>query len=588
MIKRPTPPIRRAIIAIPFLASILLAMKLDRGPIRVNADATHPGFALRDVTVAAGISFVHHRPTFDPRIAGVEPHVAALGASVSVTDFDGDGRPDLYFTNSKFGESNGLYRNRGDGTFEDVASAAGVAELNRPGEGVSMGAVWGDFDNDGREDVLIYRYGYLALYKNVDGHRFIDVTEQAGLRRWVNSNGAIWIDYDRDGLLDLYVTAYFRGDIDLWHLTTTRIMHNSFEFATNGGKNLLFRNLGGGKFEDVTDKMGVGSTRWTLAASSADFNGDGWPDIYLANDYGPEELYLNDHGRRFILTTAGLESESKSGMSVTLGDAFNRGRVDAFVTNISERGYLFQNNNLRVNEMPESRRFRNVAEGAVADAGWAWGAQFGDFNNDGANELFVANGFISADRNKSYWYAMSKIAGANGRLFEDAATWPAFGNASLSGYEPSRVYLNRGVAGWVDVAAKVGATDLYDGRAVALADLWNRGEVDVIVANQNQPPILYRDYPDSSNHWIAFKLVGTRSNRSAIGAEVLIEAGDLKQRRVVDGGSGFASQNDRRLHFGLGKHEWVDRVVINWPSGQQQVLQRPPVDRFNTVVEPQR
>jgi enediyne biosynthesis protein E4 len=563
-------------------------MRLNSGPIRSDIDAGHPGFVLRDVSAAAGIRFLHHRPTFDPKIAGVEPHVAALGASVSVTDFDGDGHPDLYFTNSKFGEPNALYRNRGDGTFEEVAASAGLADLNKPGEGVSMGAVWGDFDNDGREDVLVYRYGYLALFKNIDGKHFVDVTAAAGLRRWVNSNGAIWVDYDRDGLLDLYVTAYFRSDIDLWHLSTTKIMHNSFEYATNGGKNLLFHNLGDGKFEDVTDRMGVGSTRWTLAASSADFNGDGWPDIYLANDYGPEELYLNDHGRRFILTTAGLESESKSGMSVTLGDAFNRGRLDAFVTNISERGYLFQNNNLRVNEMLASHRFRNVAEGAVADAGWAWGAQFGDFNNDGANELFVANGFISADRNKSYWYAMSKIAGANGRLFEDAATWPAFGNASLSGYEQSRVYLNRGVAGWVDVAGKVGATDLYDGRAVALADLWNRGEVDVIVANQNQPAVVYRDSPDSSNHWIAFRLVGTRSNRSAIGAEVLLEAGDLKQRRVVDGGSGFASQNDRRLHFGLGKHEWVDRIVIYWPSGLQQIVQRPPIDRFNTIVEPER
>ncbi len=563
-------------------------MRLDRGPIRAAADAAHPGFFLRDETAAAGIHFVHHRPSFDPKIANVEPHIAALGASVSVTDFDGDGRPDLYFTNSRFGEPNALYHNKGDGTFEDVAASAGLADLNRPGEGVSMGAVWGDFDNDGREDVLVYRYGYVALYRNLDGHHFKDVTEEAGLHRWVNSNGAIWIDYDRDGLLDLYVTAYFRSDIDLWHLTTTRIMHNSFEFATNGGKNLLFHNLGNGKFEDVTDKMGVGSTRWTLAAASADFNGDGWPDIYLANDYGPEELYLNDHGRRFLLTTAGLESESKSGMSVTLGDAFNRGRLDAFVTNISERGYLFQNNNLRLNQMLEAKRFRNVAEGEIADAGWAWGAQFGDLNNDGANELFVANGFISADRQKSYWYAMSKIAGANGRLFEDAATWPAFGNASLSGYEPSRVYINRGVAGWVDVAKQVGATDLYDGRAVALADLWNRGEQDVIVANQNQPAVLYRDYPESANHWLGLELVGTRSNRSAIGAEVELESGDLRQRRIVDGGSGFASQNDRRLHFGLGAREWVDRIVIQWPSGIQQILQRPAIDRFLTVTEPQR
>jgi hypothetical protein len=542
---------------------------------------------LRDATADAGIHFVHRRPSFDPKIAGIEPHVAALGASVTVADFDGDGRPDLYFTNSRFGEPNALYRNRGDGTFEDVAASAGLASLNRAGDGVSMGAIWGDIDNDGREDVLVYRYGYLALFRNVDGRHFEDVTVPAGLHRWINSNSAIWIDYDRDGLVDLYVTAYFR-DVDLWHLTTTRIMHNSFEYATNGGKNLLFHNVGGGRFEDVTDRMGVGSTRWTLAAASADFDGDGWPDIYLANDYGPEELYLNDHGRRFVLSTAGLESESKSGMSVALGDAFNRGRLDAFVTNISERGYIFQNNNLRLNELSTTRRFRNVAEGQIADAGWAWGAQFGDLNNDGSNELFVANGFISADREKSYWYAMSKIAGANGRFFEDAATWPAFGNASLSGYERSRVYLNRGVAGWMDVAQSVGVTDTYDGRAVALADLSSRGAVDVIVANQGQPAMLYRNRPDSANHWIAFRLVGTRSNRSAIGAEVLLESGDLTQRRVVDGGSGFASQNDRRLHFGLGRREWVDRVVIQWPSGTRQILTHPQIDGFVTVTEPLR
>src|SRR5438874_270971 len=477
---RPRPAIRRAIIAVPFLAALLLAMRLDRGPSRSAADAAHPGFVLRDETAAAGVHFVHQRPSFDPKIAGIEPHVAALGASVSVTDFDGDGRPDLYFTNSHFGAPNALYRNKGDGTFEDVAASAGLADLNNPGEGVSMGSVWGDFDNDGREDVLVYRYGYLALFRNLGGGKFEDVTEAAGLRRWVNSNGAIWLDYDRDGLLDLYVTAYFRSDVDLWHLTTTRIMHNSFEFATNGGKNLLFHNVGNGKFEDVTDKMGVGSTRWSLAAASADFNDDGWPDIYLANDYGPEELYLNDHGRRFVLTKAGLESESKSGMS------------------------------------------------------------------------------------------------------------PALGDASLSGYEHSRVYFYRGAAGWADVAKTVGVTDDYDGRAVALVDASNRGAVDVVVANQNQPAVLYRDYPDSANHWIAFNLVGTRSNRSAIGAEVVLESGELTQRRVVDGGSGFASQNDRRLHFGLGRREWVDRVVIHWPSGTQQVLARPPINQIVTVTEPRR
>jgi hypothetical protein len=231
--------------AVPFLAALLLAARLNHGSARALADAARPGFTLRDETANAGIRFTHKRPTFDPKIAGIEPHVAALGASVSVTDFDADGHVDLYFTNSRFGEPNALYHNRGNGAFEDVAPATGLADVNRPGDGVSMGAVWGDIDNDGREDVLVYRYGYLALYRNVGGTRFEDVTTQAGLRRWVNSNGAIWLDYDRDGRLDLYVTAYFR-DVDLWHLTTTRIMHDSFEFATNGGKNLLFRNVGGG------------------------------------------------------------------------------------------------------------------------------------------------------------------------------------------------------------------------------------------------------------------------------------------------------------------------------------------------------
>ena len=580
--------VRRMIIAVPFVATIAFAARWDRGPMGGDTSAAHPGFTLHDETAPAGIHFLHRRPSFDPRLANIEPHVAALGASVSVVDFDGDGWPDLYFTNSRFGAPNALYHNRRDGTFEEVAASAGLADLNRPGEGVSMAAIWGDIDNSGREDVLVCRYGYLALFKNIDGHHFKDITESAGLRRWLNCNGAVWLDYDRDGLLDLYVTTYFRSDVDLWHLRTTSIMHNSFEFANNGGKNLLFHNLGGDKFEDVTDKMGVGSTHWTLAAASADFNGDGWPDLYLANDYGPEELYLNDQGKKFTLYTSGLESESKSGMAVALGDAFNRGQLDVFVTNISERGYLFQNNNLRLNLMSEGGGFRNVADGAVADAGWAWGAQFGDLNNDGANELFVANGFVSASPTKSYWYAMSKIAGANARVFEDAASWPAIGDASLSGYERSRVYLRHGLQDWVDVAGAVGIADRYDGRGVALADLSNRGAVDVIVANQNQPALLYRDYPDPTNHWIGFSLVGTRSNRSAIGAEVVLESGAITQRRVVDGGMGFASQNDRRLHFGLGHNEGVDRVVIHWPSGLVQVVDNPSIDQLHTIIEPSR
>jgi hypothetical protein len=582
------PPVswRRSLVIAAFVAVAVGVVLLNR---RVTeSTAAWDPIRLSEVAHQSGLDFVHQQATLDPKVAHIAPHIAALGACVSVADVNNDNWPDLYFTTSRFGAANTLYLNQRDGTFRDVAAEAGVASLNRAGEGVSMGAVWGDYDNDGLEDLLVYKWGYLQLLHNLGNLHFADVTAASGLRRWMNSNGAVWFDFDRDGLLDLYVTGYFRSDLDFWHLRTTRIMQQSWEFASNGGKNLLFRNLGNGQFEDVTDAMGVGSTRWTLAAAAADFNDDGWPDLYLANDYGPEELFLNRAGKRFELARAGLEDDSKSGMAVALGDVFNRGRFDVFVTNISERGFLFQGNNLRINLLKELGRFREIATGPVADAGWAWGAQFGDLNNDGWLDLVVVNGFISADSGRDYWYAMSKVAGAQGNIFEDARNWPPIGTASLSGYERSRVLLNRSRegpgGGFVDVAEEAGVTDRLDGRGVAMADLWNRGMVDVVIANEKGRALLYRNAA-KQNHWVEFKLIGTRSNRSAIGADVTVEFGGVEQRQVVDGGMGFCSQNDRRLHFGLGNSR-LDRVTIRWPSGTEQVLEGLAVDRLHEITEP--
>src|SRR3989441_4260251 len=508
---------RRFIVIAAFVTAIVAVVVLNAraaGSVAGVGETIH----FSEVAHASGIDFSHQAPTLDPKIANIAPHVGALGACVSVADFNNDGWPDLYFTTSRFGAQNALYLNQKDGTFRDVAAEAGVADVNRPGEGVSMGAVWGDYDNDGNEDLLVYKWGYPQLFHNLGNGRFEDVTAKSGLRRWMNSNSAVWLDFDRDGLLDLYITGYFRSDIDFWHLKTTRIMQHSWEFATNGGKNLLFKNLGNRRFKDVTDSMGVGSTRWTPAAAAADFHDDGWPDLYLANDYGPAELYLNHEGKRFELARAGLEDDSKSGMAVALGDGYNRGEHDVFVTNISEKGFLFQGNNLRLNFLNELGRFDEVATGVVADAGWAWGAQFGDLNNDGLLDLFVANGFISADSTHDYWYAMSKIAGAQGNIFEDAKNWPPIGNASLSGYERSRVLLNRGQAGFVDVAQQAGVTDRLRWRAVAMADLFKPAPLDGVVANEQSRALRSRTTRQTA-HWGEFKLVGTRSNRTAIGGE---------------------------------------------------------------------
>lgn len=576
---------RRLALGVVLAIAIGAASVLGGRPASPDVSAHDAGFRFVEVASATRIDFTHYAPTLDAKLANVEPHVAGIGASVSVTDLDGDGWDDLYFTSSRFGTPNALYRNLQDGTFRDVAREAGLADVNREGDGVSMGSVWADFDNDGFEDVFIYKWGYQQLFRHRGDGTFEDVTAEAGLRRWMNSNAAAWLDYDRDGHLDLYVAGYFREDVNFWNLSTTRIMQNSFEFATNGGRNYLFRNRGDGTFEDVTERTGVGSTRWTLAVASADFNDDGWPDLYLANDYGPEELFLNVRGERFELARVGLHDESKSGMSVSLGDLHNRGRHDVFVTNISEEGYLFQGNNLRLNLLNEVGRFENVAKGVVADAGWAWGAQFGDLNNDGYMDLFVTNGFISADRDKDYWYGMSKVAGATGAVFEDARSWPPIGTASLSGYERSRVLLNR-AGDLVDVAEAVGVTDRFDGRAVALADLFNRGVLDAVVANQRGPALVYRNEPLRSGHWLQLALQGTRSNRSAIGAEVTVVLDEReRQRQVVTAGLGFASQNQRRLHFGLGNRTRVPQVIIRWPSGLEETYRDLEADRLYALRE---
>src|SRR5579885_2571628 len=270
----------RAVLAVLFVGMLAIPFAMrrisGRRAAEAQADALERyGFRLQEVSHSAGVDFVHHAPTLDHKLDHIMPQVASMGAAVSIVDFDGDGWPDIYVTNSAEGSRNALYHNNHDGTFTDVAGQMGVADVNQLGTGVSMGAVWGDYDNDGYEDLFLYKWGKPELFHNDAGHGFTRVTEQASLPPGVNANTAIWFDYDGDGRLDLFVGGYYSEKIDLWHLADTRMMPESFEYAKNGGRKYLLRNLGNGKFEDVTEQAGINSRRWALAAAAADLRGTG-------------------------------------------------------------------------------------------------------------------------------------------------------------------------------------------------------------------------------------------------------------------------------------------------------------------------
>jgi hypothetical protein len=588
----------RGVIAVVFV--VLLGFAGWKGRADTGAGANVHGFMLRDVAHQAGIDFVHKSARLDPKLDNIMPQVAGeTGAAVSIVDADGDGWSDLYVTTNEAGGKNALYVNKRDGTFVDRAVEAGLADCNVAGTGASMGSIWADADGDGDLDVYVYKLGRGQLFRNEGGSRFTDVTDVsagAGLGRWMNCAAATWIDYDRDGLVDLFTTGYFRDDVDLWNLKTTRIMQDSFEFSNNGGHRYLYRNLGGMRFEDVTARTGCDGTRWALAVAAADMDGDGWQDLYVANDYGPEELFLNQGGVRFERAEkVGLDESSKSGMSVAMGDVLGEGRLGVFVTNISKAGYLFQGNNLRLNRLrnvdgasAQSGRGHlvNVAEDAVLDCGWAWGAQFGDLDNDGLPDLFVANGFVSASRERDYWFDMSKISGAAGEIAEDAANWPPMGDRSLSGFEVSSVLLNKGHKRFIDVAHAVGVRDELDGRAVALGDLFQRGALDVVVANQDAPLLVYENEVDRDRRWIQLELVGRPPNTSAIGAQATIRFGAQTCTAVVQAASGYCAQNEMVLHFGLGAHEVVDELSIRWPSGTLQKLANLRARERHRIQEP--
>lgn len=550
------------------------------------------GFFLEDVTDDLGIDFVHRRPVVDEKLHHIMPQIASMGASVSVADFNNDGYQDFYLTNSEFGTKNALYKNLGNGTFLDVANEVGLADLNTPEVGASMGSVWADYNNDGFEDLFVYRWGKPVLFKNENGEGFSEVTD-AGFPDYVNANTATWLDYNRDGLLDLFLGGYYKEDVNLFHLEHTMIMPDSYEYATNGGLNYLFENQGDDTFKDVSKETGLQENRrWTLAASATDINDSGYPDLVIANDYGVDEIYINNYGESFtsVGEKAGIGFAPKSGMSVSFGDILNQGRHAIYITNISEAGVLMQGNNLwvpsRGSDADEIPSYKNLASNLGVEIGqWGYSGQFLDFNNDGNLDLYVANGYVSAEPDTDYWYDYAKVVGGNRSIIMDAKNWPAMENRTFSGYQANKLWLNDGAGRFREVANNVGGALTLDSRSIAYADLYGNGTLDLIVANQHQPVKIYRNYVNHKHNWIDFDLEGTKSNRSAIGAIVILHWDGKQSRKSVTAGEGFSSQGQRTVHFGLGKADSVEKVEIRWPSGIVQIIENPELNKKHTITE---
>jgi len=545
---------------------------------------TAPKIKFTEVGQQSGATYQHRTRRFQGPHGDVLRMFTSGGAAAAVGDYDGDGFDDIFVTDSDTGRRNHLLHNNGNFTFTDVAEQAGVAGGNDPLSIVSD-AIFFDYDNDGRQDLLVARFGTPILYHNEGNGKFRDVTATSGFNKFGNTIAVIAFDYDNDGLLDVMFGNYFKP-VNLLDLRTPYVLPNDLDNAVNGGGVTLWRNLGNGRFVDVTEKAGFGKhTGWTLDIGHADLNNDGFQDVYLACDYGTDRIFFNNGDGTFRdATEKSIGFDTRKGMNVDIADYDNDGWLDIYVTNITDE-YMKECNMLWHNN--HDGTFTDVSKETNTCATlWGWAAKFGDFDNDGWPDLFVVNGLRSGSK-ENYIPVLLNMITKPGIDFTDIRSWPNIGNMTWSGYQKKKMFRNLAGGEFAEISAAAGVDNDLDGRGIAVADFDNDGRLDLFQTNADQRSLLYRGVTQGGGNWVQFQLTGTKSNRDAIGARIRIRTGGLTQIREIDGGNGYAGQSMKRAHFGIGKATAVEDVEIRWPSGRVEKIGSVAANRLHRIVEGQ-
>lgn len=512
---------------------------------------------LVDITQKAGITFAHS--IGDYKLSNI---VESTGAGTAFVDYDGDGDLDIYFVNGSYLKEinhprgrklagklrNTLYRNNGNGTFTDVTTRAGVGD-----QGYGMGCLWADYDNDGDADLFITNYGPNVLYRNNGDGTFTDVTEKAGVGGGnLFSTGCTFLDYDGDGHLDLYVGNYLLYDPDYKNYFAAEAFPGPLSYK--GQADILYRNRGDGAFEDVTRKAGVlNSQGRAMGVASCDLDNDGSMDIFVANDAMANYLYRNSGKGTFtdiaLLSGTGFgeNGEATSAMGPEFGDIDLDGLIDIMVPDM-EYSCLYRNTGKGFFVQMSAQSGIAAACGQYT----SWSGNFFDYDNDGLLDIFISNG----DSHHLEPEEDLLFRNMNGKQFQDVSTQTG-----------------------KDFQAK------FVGRGSATGDFDNDGDLDILVLNLNDRPRLLRNDGGNRNHWLMVRLLGKQCNRDAVGSRVRLTSGGTTQTRTVITSSGYLSQSDFRLHFGLGKNKKAEKIEIRWPDGTIQVLKNIDANQLLTITQ---